>query len=918
MQRLCAQLFCNLLVVSLICLAAQAYAEDVADRRELASGWVLLSSDKTAASGAEISQPQFGTETWYPVRHMPGTVLAILQDDGVYPNLYSGMNLYTEVPQDLYKKDWWYRTTFTVSPGQKNYWLELPGINYRAEVWLNGSLLASSNQLAGMYVAHEFNVTGLVHDGPNALAIKVTPERLIPDVTGIELGDSWHDWLDWRLLGSKASKSAHYREGWLPDRNAGIWKPVYLHTTGAVKLSTTLVNTVLPLPATDSASLTVYATAVNGGSTPETGILVAKITRTGKPEIRIEQQVKLAAKEMREIAFTPEEFPQLHICQPDLWWPYTMGEPNLYDLHVEFHQGENVSDALSLQFGIRMVTQHRDDDAHHGRPPAGGNFYFKINGKDFAVRGADYSPDLLFRRDAQRNEDNIRYVKDLGLNALRWEAKFADERMFELADQAGIAVMAGWMCCAKWEQWKQWSEEDQRIARASLRSQLLILRSHASVILWANGSDGRPPEPLRSDYHSILHELHWQNAIVDTVSNGNRDTNGTPVWDGIGMSGTDRWHPPSYWFDSRYPASRGSTAEYGDNEVIPPYESLKKFIPADKLWPMNEFWYFHAGGHEEANQLQTIRKVTDRRYGSSKSAEEFARKAQLAHYETTRAQFEDWAANGWDTHKVEMYWMLNNHWPSFFGHLYDYYLKQGGAYFGAKKGLRPISVVFDYYGTGDHTMGKVSITNEQITESSGLGVRVRIYDLAGTIHYDKTVSGISVQPHAATPAISFQRPGKITSTYFVRCELLNKDSSVLVDNVYWQSTTLDDFGSPARDDSDFPYDQKSWSTFIALNAMPQVPLVISGQAQASANGRTHFEIKLHNSSTHIAFFERAAVASSKGGEEILPIVYSDNYVTVFPGETVTLSGSFESIMAKGQPWLQLEGYNTPKVEVPFE
>src|SRR5579859_2768479 len=204
-----AQLVRSLLGVILLCLLPCAHAEDVTGRTELADGWALISTEKTSASGAAISQVGFDVADWYPIRQMPMTVLAILQEDGVYPNLYSGMNLLTEVPQDLYKKDWWYRTTFEVPQGQKTYWLELPGINYRAEVWLNGKQLANSTQLVGMYVAHEFNVSGMIREGKNVLAIKVTPEREIPDVTGVELGDSWHDWLDWKFLGSKAPRSAH-------------------------------------------------------------------------------------------------------------------------------------------------------------------------------------------------------------------------------------------------------------------------------------------------------------------------------------------------------------------------------------------------------------------------------------------------------------------------------------------------------------------------------------------------------------------------------------------------------------------------------------------------------------------------------------------------------------------------------------
>ena len=215
-----------------------------------------------------------------------------------------------------------------------------------------------------------------------------------------------------------------------------------------------------------------------------------------------------------------------------------------------------------------------------------------------------------------------------------------------MADELGIPLMYGWMCCNQWEKWQQWDDEDRRVAQESMRSQITMLRSHASVFVWANGSDGRPPAQVLTDYHRILSDLHWQNATVDTVSSLNRDADGQQVWDGIQMAGPYTWRPPSYWFSGEYGAARGSSAEQGDNEHIPPFASLQKFIPPDKLWPINDTWFFHAGSDPQNSRLSNVQRVIDRRYGPSTNARMFADKAQLAHYESTRAQFESFAANG--------------------------------------------------------------------------------------------------------------------------------------------------------------------------------------------------------------------------------------------------------------------------------
>ena len=167
--------------------------------------------------------------------------------------------------------------------------------------------------------------------------------------------------------------------------------------------------------------------------------------------------------------FTPEKYKELIATHPDLWWPYTMGTPALYNLQLKFEQNETLSDSARIRFGIRSITQHRDSSKQFPDMGKGGNFYLKVNGRDFLVRGADYTPDLLYRYDPQREADILRYVKDLGINFIRWESKISSEHIIELADEEGIPLMFGWMCCNQWEKWEQWSGEDHSVALQSVR-----------------------------------------------------------------------------------------------------------------------------------------------------------------------------------------------------------------------------------------------------------------------------------------------------------------------------------------------------------------------------------------------------------------------------------------------------------------
>ena len=885
---------------------------------QLAEGWQLASSRDVTADGSAVSRadyfgPGYRGAKWHDIRSMPATVLKALEDDGTYPNLYYGKNLLDKVPQDLWKQDWWYRTTFNAPIGHSTYQLNFPGINYRAEIWLNGHLVANAKQAVGMYVDHEVDVTRWIQPGrDNTLAVKVTPERSLQDVNGVELADSWFDWINWKYLGYQGpDKNPGNGNSFVADRNAGIWKPVTLRMSGSVAIGPATVNTELPLPNADSARLSIYANLQNFSPRRLNGVLRATISRTGKPDVQVERSVTLAAGETREVGFAPGDFGQLVIDHPDLWWPYTMGQPNMYDLHLEFRQYGSPVDQTHQRFGVRTISQFRDDDQRFPELGTGGSFYLKVNGRDFLVRGAAYTPDLLFAYDPERDGAILSYVRDLGLNMLRFESKIPDERFVEAADELGIPLMVGWMCCNQWEKWPQWDDEDNRVARDSLRSQITMLRSHASAFIWANASDGRPPDQVRADYHQILRDLHWQNAVVDTVSSYVTDAQGNRLWDGIQMAGPYTWRPPSYWFSGEYRAARGSSAEQGDNEHIPPFASLQEFIPPDKLWPINDYWYFHAGSNPGNAALTSTQLAINRRYGPSSSAYEFARKAQLAHYESTRAQFESFAALGWAGHKMTIYWMLNNHWPSFFGNIFDYFLRPGGAYFGAKEGLRPISAVFDSYATGDRSQAKVTLVNQTPDAAPDLRARVRVYDLQGRLRDDQTSRSVTVPSGGATLALTLPREARDSRVFFVRAEVLDPSGKVLASNVYWQSQRNDDVGDP---DGDFAFElhQDSWADMTPLNSLPTAPLEVSAQRTGDPAAVT---IRLRNPGRQLAFFERAEVTSVRDGDEILPVEYDDNYVTVFPGETVDLRATVLGRSASPN-WVRVTGYNTPPVVVP--
>src|SRR3984893_1709838 len=307
--------------------------------------WTIQSSAQVKEKGEVLSQHVYQPRNWYPAR-VPSTVAGTLVDNKVYPDPFVGMNLrlmpgcsypiganfsLRPMPEDSpFRVSWWYRTEFRLPAGYRdqNVWLHLDGVNFRANVWLNGKQIATSDQIAGTFRLHELNIRETARVGAlNTLAIEVFPA--LPD----DLGWTWVDWSPMP-----------------PDKNMGIFRDVYLTSSGWLTLRYPQAVTHFDLPSLETAHLTVNAEAHNATDREVEGVLSGRIEG-----VRFSQPVKLGPQETRSISFTPEHFPQLNILRPRVWWPVHLGAQNLYDLEMEFTADGKVSDRQSTRFGIREI-----------------------------------------------------------------------------------------------------------------------------------------------------------------------------------------------------------------------------------------------------------------------------------------------------------------------------------------------------------------------------------------------------------------------------------------------------------------------------------------------------------------------------------------------------------------------------------
>ena len=351
-----------------------------------------------------------------------------------------------------------------------------------------------------------------------------------------------------------------------------------------------------------------------------------------------------------------------------------------------------------------------------------GFLQFRINHRNILIRGGGWDPDLFYREPRERLRQELAYVKHMNLNTIRLEGKLGSEDMFDLADEMGILIMPGWQCCDFWQHWDKWTAKDHEIANASLYSQISRLRGHPSVFVWLNGSDEIPAPQVEKDYLAVLKERDWPNPILNSAADRTSKITGPS---GVKMTGPYDYVPPEYWYldKDRFGGAFGFNTETGPGAAVPAVASIQRTLPRKSWWPIDEQWNYHAALGKFA-QYSRFGGAMAATYGPATSLENYTLKAQVMAYDGERAMFEAYGANKYSSTGV-IQWMLNNAWPSFYWHLYDYYLVPGGGYFGTRKANEPLHIQYRF---DDR---KIVVVNSTLAAYQGLRVHAKVLDLAG-------------------------------------------------------------------------------------------------------------------------------------------------------------------------------------------
>lgn len=847
------------------------------DHIPLNDGWTVQSSEGLESEGQTISTTAFDSKDWYKAQ-IPATVFAVLRQNNLHSDIFMADNM-DKVDRAPFQKPWWYRKSFNIEKNKNTtYQLQFEGINYKADIWINGTQVESFKTVEGPFGRWSIDVSDNIANGENIVAIKVYPPQK---------GDLTIGFVDWNPAA--------------PDNNMGLWRGVYLKESGNISLESPFVQTRLTSAENDQAELKVSVFATNHSDKATT----ASITVSTPNLFSVTRDINLEAGQTREIIFTAEENPSLRIKNPQLWWPVNMGEATLHTLVAEAKEDGNVSDCINSQYGIRQIEQYLTERGDKG---------FKINGKPTLIKGGGWVDDVFLADDDSKVKAQVEYVRHMNLNTIRLEGFWGKNKtLFEECDKNGILLMIGWSCQWEWEAYCGRPEtpfmsitghdEMVRNTRAYV-DQVKYLRNHPSLFLWVFGSDKLPLPQLEKMLNDEIGKVDPSRPLLASCKNRevmtpdyfSSEVSG-PV--GVKMLGPYNYVPPVYWYvDTIAGGAYGFNTETGPGPQVTPLESIKKMIPEDKLWPINDMWNYHCGRHQFGS-LDGFLKSFDTRYGKADDLETFAFKTQISNYEAMRPMFEAFLVNhGKSTGVIQ--WMLNSAWPEFYWQLYDYFLMPNGAFYGAKKGCQPLNIVYHY---GENS---IYVVNERLTSTGSMKATIRLFDISSKEIYNEiqeiNMEAASVKMISKLP--SNLRTGK---TYFASLKLTDLSDNVVADNFYWLSSKPDIMDWNKTTWVNTP--MKGYADLTGINKLPQVT-INSTMEQSKTDDGQQFKVKLENPNPSIAFFTELTLLDEETGQTLLPVFWSDNYVSLTGNETKELTATIANeIIGNKRVALRVKGWN---------
>ena len=804
--------------------------------------WQVQSSEKIDQTGDILSTPAANTDGWIPAQ-VPSTLMGVLTASGIEPEALTAED-YARIDKKQFEKSWWYRTTFDLPALKegKHVLLDFDGVCYRANVWLNGQQIANSQEMAGSFRQFEYDITKTAAQ-ENVLAVEVF--RAQPGEPNIGFAD------------------------WNPrpaDENMGIYREVKVKTCGNVVLSHSAVRSKVNAETLNEAWLTVATELWNLSDQPVEGVV--KGTADGQA---FSYPVTLAAGEKKRFV-APEE---IHIDNPRLWWCHNMGKPELCDLHLEFLENGTVSDSEDLRFGIREVHSYLTEEGYRG---------FTLNGKKVLLRGAGWTDDIYLRDTPERNRQQLEYVLDMNMNTVRLEGFWGtSQNLYDLCDEMGLCILVGWSCHWEWEDYLGshceepyggiLSEEQIDMVAKSFEDQVMWLRYHPSIIGWFVGSDMLPKPELEKQYQAFLNQEDDRDYLI-SAKDQKSEISGPS---GTKMAGPYEYVGPTYWYLPEAPGGAfGFNTETGIGAQLPVKESLQKML-GKELWPVDNRWnILCTASSADMNSLKQLNEVIHYRFGDAKDIDEYLRRADMLNYESTKAMFESFRAH-WPHTTGIIQWMLNGARPGIYWQLYDYYGQPNASYYGVKKANAPVQLIYDYYTKA------VYAVNETLEPFSGKANGKRITEkgpLSTADNCQLPIVNCQFPPLSVTKVYDLADIGE--DAFFLFLNLTDANDQEVTTNEYFVVTGNDTYD----------WSKTTWVntpiTKYASYAMLDGMCTRTCELSVKSSEKDLYEVTVSNPSDKVAFMIRLT-AKDQNGELICPAYWSDNYFSLAPGDSRTIT-----------------------------
>ena len=825
--------------------------------------WYVQSSARVQATGDVVSTPRADMAGWYAAS-VPSTLMGVLVSNGVEPEPLTAAD-YQHADRSQFETSWWYRTTFTL-PRQapdKHVILSFDGINYRANIWLNGHQIATARDVAGPFRQFSFDITPYAQP-QNVLAVELF--RAQPGEPNI-------GFVDWNPRPA--------------DESMGIFREVTVKTCGGVTVGHTAVQSKVNAETLQEAWLTIVTELTNHTNATVHGTLVG--TMEGQ---QFTTDVTLAPHERRQVHLVTDA----HISHPRLWWCHNMGKPELYDLNVTFHENGKTTDCETLRFGIREVKSRLTADGYR---------QFSLNGRDILLRGAGWTDDIYLRDTPETNRRQLEYVRDMNMNTVRLEGFWGtSQSLYDLCDELGLLILVGWSCQWEWEEYLGspvtepyggiTSPENMALVAESFEHQVLWLRHHPSIIGWFVGSDRIPMPELEQCYNRFL-AANDDRCYIISAKKMESSISGLS---GTKMGGPYEYVGPSYWYSNLGPGSAfGFNTETGIGAQLPVRESLEKML-GGQILPVDERWNILCTASASAmNSPKKLTEVMDARFGVSTDAETFLHRADLLNYESTRAMFEAFRVNVPQTTGI-IQWMLNAARPSIYWQLYDYYMQPNAAYYAVRRANAPIQLIYDY------RQRAVLAVNETLEPAE---LKAYMQTVAPDMYTTRRTT-VTVQPGQVVKAFDVvTHPAAGT---FIFLQATDAEDHELTATEYFLPDELDDYDWGKTDWTTTPIVR--YASYRSLDELPSVSCEATVRCvDMSAN---RYEVTLRNPSKAVAFFIRLAARDAAGGL-LCPVFWSDNYVTLAPGQQRTITCTLPTAPEKPATHITLEGWNVQNTSI---